>query len=109
MRRPPAIFWSERTRGVSTPSRALGHLVRARTTTCPAPGRGAQPHHGDLDHTLAYPAGPTGGCSLAPPCRRHHRARQAPGWQLTQPEPGIMRWQTPSGRVYTTRPTVYEV
>jgi hypothetical protein len=33
---------------------------------------------------------------------------QAPGWTLTQPEPGVMHWTTPAGRSYTTRPTVYE-
>jgi hypothetical protein len=91
-----------------TPSRKLKHLVRARTATCPAPGCGAQAYHNDLDHTLAYPAGITCQCDLAPPCRRHHRVKQAPGWTLTQPEPGVMRWTTPSGRSYTTRPTVYD-
>ena len=91
-----------------TPSRKLKHLVRARTATCPAPGCGAQAAHCDLDHTLAYPAGITCQCDLAPPCRRHHRVKQAPGWTLTQPEPGVMRWTTPAGRSYTTRPTVYE-
>jgi hypothetical protein len=91
-----------------TPSRTLKHLIRARTATCPAPGCGAHACHNDLDHTDAYPAGPTDECNLAPPCRRHHRAKQAPGWQLEQPEPGVMRWTTPSGRVHTTTPTVYE-
>ena len=91
-----------------TPSRKLKHLVRARTATCPAPGCGAHAAHCDLDHTLAYPAGITCQCDLAPPCRRHHRVKQAPGWTLTQPEPGVMHWTTPSGRSYTTTPTVYE-
>ena len=65
-----------------TPSRKLKHLVRARTATCPAPGCGAHAYHNDLDHTLAYPAGITCQCDLAPPCRRHHRVKQAPGWKL---------------------------
>jgi hypothetical protein len=91
------------------PSRKLKHLVRARTATCPAPGCGAHAAHCDLDHTLAYPAGITCQCDLAPPCRRHHRVKQSPGWTLTQPEPGVMHWQTPSGRSYTTTPTVYEM
>ena len=91
-----------------TPSRKLQHLVRARTARCTAPGCGAQAVHCDLDHTLAYPAGITCQCDLAPACRRHHRCKQAPGWQLTQPEPGVMHWTTPAGRSYTTRPTVYE-
>ena len=91
-----------------TPSRKLRHLVRTRTATCTAPGCGAQAVHCDLDHTLAYPAGITCQCDLAPACRRHHRCKQAPGWQLTQPQPGIMHWTTPAGRSYTTSPTIYE-
>lgn len=47
--------------------------------------------------------------NLGPACRRHHRVKQAPGWHLEQPQPGIMRWTTPSGRSYTTRPTIYEM
>ena len=91
-----------------TPSRKLRHLVRTRTAQCTAPGCGAQAVHCDLDHTLAYPAGITCQCDLAPACRRHHRCKQAPGWELTQPQPGIMHWTTPAGRSYTTRPTIYE-
>jgi Domain of unknown function (DUF222) len=91
-----------------TPSRQLKDLIRARTARCTAPGCGAQAIHCDLDHTLAYPAGITCQCDLAPACRRHHRCKQAPGWRLAQPEPGIMHWTTPSGRSYTTRPTIYE-
>jgi hypothetical protein len=41
-------------------------------------------------------------CNLAPLCRRHHRAKQAPGWHLDQHRPGEMTWRTPSGRVYQT-------
>ena len=92
-----------------TPSRKLGHLVRARTATCTAPGCGAQARYCDLDHTVAYPDGVTCECNLSPPCRHHHRVKQAPGWHLDQPAPGVMRWTTPSGRVHTTTPTVYDV
>jgi hypothetical protein len=42
-----------------------------------------------------------------PLCRRHHRAKQARGWQLTQPEPGMMLWITPSGRGYATGSAAY--
>jgi hypothetical protein len=91
-----------------TPSRKLRHLVRTRTATCTAPGCGAQAVHCDLDHTLPYPAGITCQCDLAPACRRHHRCKQAPGWRLAQPEPGVMHWTTPSGRSHTTKPTIYE-
>ena len=91
------------------PSRALRHLVRARTATCTAPGCLAQAVHCDIDHTTPHPAGPTCQCNLAPKCRRHHRCKQAPGWRVEQPAPGVMRWTLPSGRTHTTTPTEYEV
>jgi Domain of unknown function (DUF222) len=90
-----------------TPSRRLAHLVRARTATCTAPGCQADAAHADLDHTTAYPEGLTDQCNLGPKCRTHHRAKQAPGWKVEQPEPGVFRWTLPSGRTHTTRPTTY--
>ena len=91
-----------------TPSRKLRDLIRARTLTCDAPGCGAQAIYCDLDHTVAYPDGATCQCNLGPKCRRHHRAKQAPGWHVEQPEPGVTRWTLPNGRSHTTEPTVYE-
>jgi hypothetical protein len=88
-----------------TPSRRLQHLVRARSATCTAPGCQAEAIHADLDHTIPHPAGPTDECNLGPKCRTHHRAKQAPGWKVEQPEPGLFRWTLPSGRTHTTRPT----
>jgi hypothetical protein len=92
-----------------TPSRKLKHLLRARTETCDAPGCNAQAVYCDQDHTTPWPDGPTDQCNLGPKCRRHHRCKQAPGWLVEQPEPGVIRWTLPSGRVYTTTPTVYDV
>lgn len=91
-----------------TPSRGLRHLVRARTATCTAPGCNAQAVHCDLDHTAAYPGGLTCECNLGPKCRRHHRTKQAPGWNVEQPEPGVFRWTTPSRRTHITGPAVYD-
>jgi len=31
------------------------------------------------------------------------------GWQLEQPEPGVLVWRTPAGRTYTTIPAEYPV
>jgi Domain of unknown function (DUF222) len=91
-----------------TPSRKLKHLLRARAQTCDAPGCNAQAVYCDLDHTTPHPDGPTCQCNLGPKCRRHHRAKQAPGWRVQQPEPGVLRWTLPSGRTHTTTPTVYD-
>ena len=90
------------------PSRKLRHLVRARNTRCTAPGCGRPAARCDLDHTTAWDhGGLTCECDLAPLCRHHHRCKQAQGWQLEQPEPGVMIWHTPAGRTYITRPTHY--
>jgi hypothetical protein len=91
------------------PSRGLKHLIRARTTTCTAPACNAQAVYCDLDHAVPYPGGPTCQCNLAPKCRRHHRCKQAAGWTVEQPEPGVVRWTVPSGRTYTTTPTDYDL
>jgi hypothetical protein len=46
-------------------------------------------------------------CNHNPLCRHHHRCKQAEGWWLEQPEPGVLVWRTPAGRTYTTTPTRY--
>ena len=92
------------------PGRLTQHLVRARNTRCTAPGCGQPAARCDLDHTEPWEhGGPTCPCNLAPLCRRHHRCKQAEGWRLEQPEPGVLVWRTPSGRSYVTTPTEYAV
>jgi hypothetical protein len=90
------------------PSRKLRHLVRARSATCDAPGCQAQALNADLDHTRPWPAGPTSQSNLAPRCRTHHRAKQAPDWTVEQIAPGVTRWTLPSGRTHVTTPTRYD-
>jgi hypothetical protein len=92
------------------PSRKLQHLIWARTPTCTAPGCGRAAARCDLDHTTPHDqGGRTCECNLAPLCRHHHRVKQAHGWRLEQPEPGVFTWSTPSGRVYTTGATKHVV
>jgi hypothetical protein len=90
------------------PSRKLQHLIRTRNARCTAPGCGRPAARCDLDHTIAWEQGGlTCECDLAPLCRHHHRRKQAEGWQLTQPEPGVLIWRTPAGRSHATGPTQY--
>lgn len=85
------------------PSAILRHLIGVRQRTCAFPGCRRPARRCDLDHTLAYERGGiTCECNLAPLCRRHHQAKQAPGWHLEQPEPGQMTWRLPSDRIYQT-------
>jgi hypothetical protein len=90
-------------------SRKVKHLIQARADKCTAPGCNRPAAQADADHTIPWPHGPSCECNLGAPCRYHHRNKQAPGWRLDQPRPGIMRWTTPSGRVHTTHPTRYIV
>ena len=89
--------------GAYRPPRNLVHLIGVRQRTCSFPGCRRPARRCDLDHTVPYDqGGATCECNLAPLCRRHHQAKQAHGWQLTQDQPGIMTWRTPSGRTYQT-------
>ena len=93
--------------GYQPPPR-LQHLIRVRHQLCAFPGCGRAARRCDLDHTIPYHlGGRTCECNLAPLCRKHHQAKQTPGWRLDQPQPGIMTWTTPGGRRYTTYPAVY--
>jgi hypothetical protein len=59
----------------------------------------------DLDHTVAWPLGPTAAENLACLCRHHHRLRhQAPGWRLCGLADGGLEWTTPGRTVITTHP-----
>ena len=94
--------------GSYRPSRKLRHLIAARNATCTAPGCGQPAARCDLDHTTPWHRGGlTCPCNVSPLCRHHHRVKQAQGWRLDLPEPGVLRWRTPAGRTHTTTPTVY--
>jgi hypothetical protein len=90
------------------PSLSLQHLIRVRQARCAFPGCRRPADRADLDHTVPFEQGGiTCECNLAPLCRRHHQAKQAPGWRLTQDQPGRMIWQLPHGRSYTTTSELY--
>jgi len=92
------------------PPRNLVHLIQVRQRTCSFPGCRRPARRCDVDHTVPYDqGGATCECNLSPLCRRHHRAKQAHGWRLTQDEPGVMTWRTPNGRIYVTCAEPYPV
>ena len=111
------LDWLERG-GCAHPRRAdsyrpparLRELVKVRQRTCAFPGCRRPAQACDDDHTIAFDrGGPTCECNLAALCRRHHRCKQAPGWRLDQPEPGVLVWTAPHGRRYTVGPGSYPV
>jgi len=90
------------------PSDSLRHLIKIRSRRCGFPGCGRPASRCDDDHTVPYHrGGRTCECNLHPLCRRHHQAKQAPGWYLSQPEPGVLTWRLPSGRRLTVTPEPY--
>jgi len=86
------------------PPAALRDFVRARDKTCVFPGCPMPAHRADLDHTTAFPAGPTTAGNLGVMCRAHHRVKQDPRWAVSQPIPGTFVWTSPSKRTYVREP-----
>jgi Domain of unknown function (DUF222) len=90
------------------PPDSLRHLIKIRSPRCGYPGCRRPATRCDDDHTIPHhQGGRTCECNLYPLCRRHHGAKQAPGWRLEQPEPGLLTWTLPSGRRYTVTPQPY--
>ena len=90
------------------PGARLRHLLAVRNPTCTAPGCRRPAAACDNEHTVPFDqGGRTCECNCGPVCRRHHRIKQAPGWHVAQPSPGVVVWTTPAGRTYTTHPGIY--
>jgi hypothetical protein len=86
------------------PRQLLDLAVRARDRTCCFPDCRQPAHRCDLDHTIPHEhGGPTAPGNLGPLCRHHHRAKTRSSWSLSQPEPGLFIWTSPTGRIYHFR------
>ncbi len=94
-----------------TPTAALARLVRGREPRCRMPGCQRAAQSCDVDHTIPWPAGPTGPANLGVLCRRHHNHKTRRRWRLAnsptpeiatpdparQPPPHGYTWTTPAG------------
>ena len=90
------------------PAAPLRHMINTRQRTCGFPGCRNPAARCDQDHTIPHAqGGRTCECNLASLCRRHHQAKQAQGWWLDQPEPGVLIWRLPHGRSYRVDPSSY--
>jgi hypothetical protein len=72
--------------------------------TCRFPGCQKPAHLCDIDHTIAYPAGPTQASNLKCLCRKHHLLKTFWGWRDQQSPDGTVQWTSPHGQSYTTHP-----
>jgi hypothetical protein len=90
------------------PSRALAEFVRCRDLTCRFPGCDVSAERCDVDHTIAYPAGPTCASNLKCLCRFHHLLKTFwsgdGGWADRQLPDGTVIWSAPGGQTYRTQP-----
>ncbi|WP_143426991.1 HNH endonuclease [Georgenia soli] len=83
------------------PPAALQDLVRARDTTCVRPACTVPARRAQIDHTKAWSAGGTTALhQLGSMCNRDHTTKTVGAFHVTQPEPGIFVWTTPSGHTY---------
>jgi Domain of unknown function (DUF222)/HNH endonuclease len=90
------------------PSPSLRHLIQVRNPTCTGPGCRRPATRCDLDHVIPYDrGGRTCECNVHPACRHDHRTKQAPGWTVTQSQPGTLTWTTPGNRTHTSTPAPY--
>ena len=87
-----------------TPTAALADLIRARDRTCRFPGCRQPARRCDLDHIIAWPAGPTTPGNLAALCRHHHRLKHQTLWTVHAQPGGRLHWTSPTGHGYLTEP-----
>lgn len=86
------------------PRKLINLVVQARDRTCTFPGCRRPARRCDLDHTIPYDrGGTTWEGNLGPLCRHHHRLKTHTSWELSQPEPGLFLWTSPTGRVHHFR------
>jgi hypothetical protein len=86
------------------PSAILATFIRCRDMTCRFPGCDEPAFDCDIDHTIAYPHGPTQASNLKCLCRKHHLLKTFWGWRDEQLPDGSVLWTCPQGQTYTTYP-----
>ncbi len=83
----------------------LAGYLKVRDGGCRFPGCGRRAIASDIDHTVDWAFdGRTEHDNLAHLCRKHHRLKHRTGWRMTQESGGVIRWDSPAGRVHRSRP-----
>jgi len=83
----------------------LRRWLQTRDGTCRFPGCSKKARRCDIDHTQEWhDGGTTAHDNLAHLCEQHHRLKTLTDWKVEQIGNGVLRWTSPTGRVYETEP-----
>jgi Domain of unknown function (DUF222)/HNH endonuclease len=89
------------------PSKALQRWLRFRDGVCRFPGCGRKARTAHIDHTLDWLyGGTTDPENLECLCEAHHRLKHNSAWTVTQLGGGVLRWISPAGKEFITRPDI---
>jgi hypothetical protein len=93
------------------PPPRMAEQVRLRDDSCVFPWCGRSARQCDLDHREPFedpgdggPPGQTSPGTLAPLCRRHHRAKTSDAWTYERVDPGTYLWTGPGGLTVLVTP-----
>ncbi len=83
----------------------LKRYLRVRDEVCRFVGCTRSASLCDIDHTIPWAEdGETVETNLAHLCRGHHRLKERGRWQIRHDPGGTLKWTSPTGRIYETRP-----
>ena len=83
----------------------LRRWLQTRDGTCRFPGCSKKARRCDIDHTQEWHnGGTTAHDNLAHLCEQHHRLKTLTDWKVEQIGNGVLRWTSPTGRIYETEP-----
>ena len=93
------------------PGKHLKHLTGVLNSECTFPTCRTPEHGSDYEHAKPWEdGGITCLCACGPMCRRNHRGKQQHGWKVRGTgRPGWFTWTLPSGRKYTTGPSLLPI
>jgi hypothetical protein len=90
-----------------SPPPELRRWLRVRDETCRFPGCARRSSECEIDHTDDWQnRGLTSHDNLAHLCPSHHHLKHNTRWAVHPVEHGILRWTSPSGRTYVTKPAL---
>lgn len=87
------------------PPAGIARFVRLRDGTCRFPNCHRRAQSCEIDHVVAFPAGPTAVTNLICVCKHHHRLKHATAWTPRLSRDGTVTWTDPYGQDWLTHPS----